>query len=383
MLRQEPESLVIDRSVPETLDDSEVRAWAQNQTVFVSSVIVGMGAERAAVAALVERLGARAVLFERLGGRDDDAETAYLEGVRASDIYVGILGPRYGRPDHTGYAATHVECNEAVRTGLRLSVWASAGPLDGPQSDFVDAVRVFNTTGSYSSPDELAAGLGRRLRELADEDGSPWCKIGPAMFRARRFTTTGTGVVVEATIRDAEVGAALESLRADKWGGPKHARITCAGRTLLARLDTITVTAGTGRARAITIEGTTVEDQSRSNLLDVAFQGHTPEDLTELAVRVALFGEPSPFGVMGFFAQMENPFLALNALRISEDAVGAVAEVLLVEELIGSGRVERLTMVRVGPVQKGKRRVSLTWVPRQRYTNVPPEPRGVEGEVGC
>ena len=33
-------------------------------------------------------------MFERLGGRDDDAETAYLASVRSSDIYVGILGDR-------------------------------------------------------------------------------------------------------------------------------------------------------------------------------------------------------------------------------------------------------------------------------------------------
>ncbi len=383
MLRQEPESIVIDRSLPEALDDAEVRAWARDQTVFVSSVIVGMDAEREAVADVVERLGARAMLFERLGGRDDDAETAYLEGVRASDIYVGILGPRYGRPDRTGFAATHVEYNEAVRTGLRLSVWTTAAPLDGPQNDFVDAVRVFNTTGSYHSPDELAAGVERRLRELAAEDGSPWCKVGPAMFRARTFTTTGTSVLIEATLRDAEVVAALESMRADKWGGPKHARITCAGRTFLARLDMITVSAGAGRARAVTVEGAPVEDQSRSSLLDVTFEGHTPEALTELAVRVALFGEPNPLGTMGFFAQMENPFRTLNALRLSEDAVGAVAEILLVEELVGSGRAERLTMVRVGPVRRGKRRVALKWLPRQRYTNVPPEPRGAEGEVSA
>ena len=172
MLPQEPESIVIDRSLPEALDDGELRDWARNQTVFVSSVIVGMEAERSAVADAVQRFGARAVLFERLGGRDDDAETAYLEGVRASDIYVGILGPRYGRPDHTGYAATHVEYNEAVRTGLRLSVWTTADPRDGPQNDFVDSVRVFNTTGSYRSPDQLATGVERRrgcpgvLREL-------------------------------------------------------------------------------------------------------------------------------------------------------------------------------------------------------------------------
>lgn len=383
MHHQDPELIVVDRSLPEALDDAEVRAWARDQTVFVSSVIVGMEAERAAVAGVVERLGAQPMLFERLGGRDDDAQTAYLEGVRASDIYVGILGPRYGRPASTGYAATHVEYNEAVHSGLRLTVWATRKPVDGPQNDFIDAVRVFNTTGSYDSPGELAAGIERRLRELAAEDGSPWCKVGPALFRARTVTTTGKGVRIEAAIRDADVLSAIESMRADKWSGPKRVRITWRGGTFTARLETITVSAGAGRARAVTIEGEPVEDQSRSSLLDVAFESRTPEDLTELAVRIALFNEPNPLGRMGFFAQMENPFRTINALRLSEDAVGAVAEILLIEELVGSGRAERLTKVRVGPVRQGKRRVALEWLPRQRYTNVGPERRRVEGEVAA
>ena len=94
------------------------------QTVFVSSVIDGMTSERDTARRTIEDLGGRAVLFEYMGGRDDDAQTAYLAGVRSSDIYVGILGQRYGKPDSTGYSPTHAEYNEAVKDGLRISVWA-------------------------------------------------------------------------------------------------------------------------------------------------------------------------------------------------------------------------------------------------------------------
>jgi Domain of unknown function (DUF4062) len=375
------EAIVVDRSLPEVLSDADVRAWAANQTAFVSSVIVGMEPERAAAAAAVDRLGGRAVLFERLGGRDDDAESAYLDGVRASDIYLGILGCRYGRPDRTGYSATEGEYNEAVRRGLRLSIWTTSEDFDGPQHDFLDRIRVFNTTGSYGSPDELGVAIERRLRELAAEDGSPWCKVGPAVFRARRFSHTGERIVVEAAVRDNDVVAALEGLRPDQWGGSATTRISCAGRTTMTRVDAVTVEAGAGRTRIVTIEATRVEDSPRSNLLDVGFEGRTPEDLTELAVRVALFGEANPLGHMSFFAEMRNPFDAVNSLGLGEDAVPAVAEVLLIEELVGSGRAERLTALRVGPRRRGSRRVLVEWLPRRQYTNVAPEPRAVEGEV--
>lgn len=59
-----------------------------------------------------------------MGGRDEDAEQAYLSEVAASDIYVGLLGSRYGRPDaSTGYSATHTEFPHAVDNGLRIAIW--------------------------------------------------------------------------------------------------------------------------------------------------------------------------------------------------------------------------------------------------------------------
>jgi hypothetical protein len=98
--------LIIDRaSSAIQLADDEVRAWAAAQRVFVSSVIEGMGDERRAAADAIIEVGAEPVWFEGLGGRDQDAEQAYLAEVAASNTYVGILGSRYGRPDPTtGYS---------------------------------------------------------------------------------------------------------------------------------------------------------------------------------------------------------------------------------------------------------------------------------------
>lgn len=162
-------TVVVDVGAAQALSVAEVRSWAGDQRVFVSSVMAGMEAERTAVVAAIKDLGAAPVWFEGFGGRDDDPEAAYLAEVAASDIYVGILGERYGRPLSTGYSATHAEYREDVKRGLRLSVWVSDGSLSGPQRDFLDEVRVFRTTGSYSTPVDLGEKVANRLRVLAAE----------------------------------------------------------------------------------------------------------------------------------------------------------------------------------------------------------------------
>ena len=109
------EPVVADLSPAEQLPDSEVRAWANQQRVFISSVMAGMETVRSAVAEAIQQLGAEPVWFENFGGRDDNPESAYLNEVAASDVYLGILGERYGTPLPSGYSATHAEYREAIR----------------------------------------------------------------------------------------------------------------------------------------------------------------------------------------------------------------------------------------------------------------------------
>lgn len=123
--------------------------WAAQQRVFVSSVIAGYAEPRQAAVAAVEKTGAAAVWFERFGGRDSDPNQAYLDEVRSSDIYVGLLGARYGRPLPSRFSATHEEYREAEQQGLRLTMWTEEGvDREGPQQSFFDEVRQFNVTGS-------------------------------------------------------------------------------------------------------------------------------------------------------------------------------------------------------------------------------------------
>ena len=371
----------VDRSPPEPLTTAELQAWMSEQTVFVSSVMAGMTAEREAVRCAVEGLGGRVLMFERLGGRDDDAQTAYLAGVRSSDIYVGVLGDRYGKPQPDGYSPTHTEYNEAINAGLRISVWATTGETDGRQRDFLEEIRTFHTTGSYSSPDELHQGLTRRLGEVASAVNSPWCKVGPVLFRARRYSDDGTRISVEASVRDDDILAELERLRPGDWGGNKSSRITCAGRSHAVRVDAVVVEATAGRSRLVRIEATkTRETSNETGFLDVAYGSLSPDDLTELALRVALLGEPNPLGPMAFMAEIANPLTGIHQMGLDEDSFAGAAEVLLVESLVGSGRAERITTLRIGPARSG-RPLRLNWVAPRRYSNVEPERRWIEGKL--
>lgn len=376
--------IVIDYGAAQSLTEADVREWAADQRVFISSVMSGMEKERTAVAAAIEELGAVPVMFERFGGRDDDAEAAYLTEVSGADVYVGILGERYGKPLPNGYSATHAEYREAIRRGLRVSVWAWGGPLSGPQRDFLDEVRVFRTTGSYVEPPDLAEGVVARLRTLAAEAVSPWVKVGRTIFRARRVTHDGAKLRVEARVRDDDVIAALEALRpGGVWRGPHEVDVTWGGRNEWIRISGVQMETTAGRGRAIVVTGERADRPSarRPALVDVALGGRTPEDMTELSVRIAVLGEENPLGVMSFMASMDNPFEIIDSVRLPEDAVEPVAHLLLTESLVGAGRAERLTALQVGPKFLGSRRVVIAWLPRRRYTNVAPEERRIEGEV--
>jgi hypothetical protein len=373
--------LLIDLAAAEILADEEVRAWASEQRVFISSVIRGMEAERLAVATAVQDLAATAVWFEKFGGRDDDSEAAYLSEVATSDIYVGILGERYGAPLPSGYSATHAEYREAVRRGLRISVWASSGALSGPQRDFLDEVRVFRTTGTYSSAEELASGVSERLLALAADSFSPWVKIGRVVLRARRINHDGTDLEVVARVRSESVMAAIEQMRPDgTWRTSDDVVVTWGGRSVPVRVQSVRTETSAGRGGTVTFIGRCTERHA-TTLHDVAFDGRTPEELTELAVRIALFGDENPLGPMSFLAKFDNPFPLIESLGVPEDSAHAVAHLFLTELLVGSGRAEQITRLHVGPRHLGVRRVSLAWVPSRRHINTEPEPRQVEGDV--
>jgi hypothetical protein len=381
VLQGEPDLLLIDLSPAPPPDGAEVRAWADSQSVFVSSVMAGMSAEREAVMSAITTVGARPVLFEGFGGMDDDPEEAFLGNVASSDIYVGILGSRYGKPLKSGYSATHAEYSEAVRRGLRISVWSALEGLDGRQRDFLEEVRVFQTTGTYTSPEELAERFERRLRVIAAESLAPWVKIGNAVCRATSVNDDGQRVIVTARVRDSTVAANIEARRpSSAYGRHSETRITWPGGTARVRVTAVTTEMSSSRVKTVTVTAARLPED-HSNLLEVGLEGRSPEDLTELAMRIALLGESNPLGLMSFMATAADPLRALEGLAVSEDAFAQIAELLISEELVGVRRVDHISAFRLGPIRGGRRHLLLGWFPRSRYVNVEPTERRIEGDT--
>jgi uncharacterized protein DUF4062 len=180
------EPLIIDRSAAAEIPPVEaIREWARDKRVFISSVISELPSERAAAAAAVRAVGARPIMFEEFGGRDADPENAYLAEVETSDVYLGIVGRRYGKPLPSRYSATHAEYLHAEQHGPRISAWAlQADDREGHQQSFLDEIRVFHVVPTFRSPEEFKAQIQERLKAIAAEDLAPWCKLGPIVFRA-------------------------------------------------------------------------------------------------------------------------------------------------------------------------------------------------------
>lgn len=137
--------------------------------VFISSVIVGMEADRDAVrkAAAVLRHGVSGA--EDFGARADTPQRTCLAGVRAADATVLLLGDRYGAIQESGLSATHEEYREARESSEVLAFVRLGTSPETRQQEFLDEVQGWaggQFTATYTTPDELLTAVTRALHEL-------------------------------------------------------------------------------------------------------------------------------------------------------------------------------------------------------------------------
>ncbi len=360
----------------------EIRSWAAEQRVFISSVMGTLAAHRGATAEAIKGVGAEPIWFEDFGGRDDDPQSAYLSEVDRSTIYLGILGREYGRMLPSRKSATHEEYRRAEAAGLRISAWVHADEdFQGDQLGFVEEIRLFHVTGRYSSADELAERVAARLTHMAEEDVSPWCKLGDTVFRARRIIDSGGRLTVHATIAGPTVAAAVEGLRPSALLGGRDTRITFAGRSYAVRVKSLTATVKTGRATDIEIMLQRARDLEPLGLtasVNLGGKTYSGDELLEIDLRRALFGEKPPRTLLSMGSSLGKPLAQLPTGRLSVELHTALVRLLITEALIGSGRAVRVTRLDVSPPGPSGRRVRLEWIRRSdRFS--PPESRSVDG----
>jgi len=137
--------------------------------VFISSLISGFEGERAAVKRAIEVFGHQAIMAEDFGARASSPQVACLDGLRAADLVILILGSRYGVKQGSGVSATHEEVLEARnRKRLLLFLDAEAEP-DAAQSDLITELSGWEGglyRESYSSKQDLEAKVTKAIHRL-------------------------------------------------------------------------------------------------------------------------------------------------------------------------------------------------------------------------
>lgn len=377
-------TLVVDSAAASRrISEAEFAAWAATQTVFLSSVMGELSAERRYIAKSLEALGLNVRWFEGLGGRDDSAQVAYLSEVAGADIYVGLLANDYGGMLTSGFSATHDEYLEARRRGRRITFWACRedSAREGHARNFLAEVQLFQVTGGFDTKEDLLAGLERRLREMAAEDLAPWVKLAEIVFRATSILDRGDKVTVIAEVRDSEVFRALQELAPGQWGRSSDVPVTYSDRSGQARVDTIVVETRSQAIRTVTL-GLTVDWATGGDSMAAGTLGYSAQDLTELGIRAGLLGEPLPGQLSGFgsFADTTDPLGPLSGVRVPEGSLQAVARLLVVERLVGQRKAAAVERFTLGPLRSGRRHVELAWREPRIYSNAEPERREITGE---
>lgn len=91
----------------------------QTVKVFVSSTWEDLQSERALVLEGIRNLQFEHVAMEYFGADPRQPITVCLEKVRESDVYVGIIGHRYGKiVEKTGKSYTQIEYEEAKKRSM-------------------------------------------------------------------------------------------------------------------------------------------------------------------------------------------------------------------------------------------------------------------------
>lgn len=139
------------------------------QKVFVSSVITDYAPYRETARQAIALMDYQPVLAEDFGPRDYSPEAACLTEVAQADVYLLLLGSRYGFKTAEGLSVTQAEFRQAVKMRRPVLALVEQTEMEPAQRAFCDEVENYSAgfyRGSYSSPDEAKNEIIRALRQL-------------------------------------------------------------------------------------------------------------------------------------------------------------------------------------------------------------------------
>ena len=139
--------------------------------VFVSSIQSGYEDVREAVRAAVESLGKLPIMAEVTGASPDPSKRTLLDRVAEADVFLLVVGPRYGQRGASGFSPTEDEFNEARRLTKPILVLIQDGERDAEQQEFIERVRGTWDEGYFAPTFHDASDVGllvvRSLSQMA------------------------------------------------------------------------------------------------------------------------------------------------------------------------------------------------------------------------
>jgi hypothetical protein len=149
------------------------------KSVFISSTYLDLKEERKQVWNCLEKFDVTVKGMEQFGARKSDALTTCLTEVEQSDIFVGIIGMRYGSENSaSGKSFSQLEYEKAIETNKEILIYlideeSSTVTPNLIQYDKLHKLNNFktvlkdrHTVDSFSNSTDLVSKLQRKFNEL-------------------------------------------------------------------------------------------------------------------------------------------------------------------------------------------------------------------------
>lgn len=261
-------------------------------SVFLSSVIRGYEDVRDAAAAGVERVGMHPIRSERLAAEASSPRRALLDEVADADLYMLLLGERYG--EATGERApTEDEFDEAVRRHKPILVLVQEGGLEAAQQAFLERIRgswgdgVFY--GRFRGPEDVgaavAAALGRHQAGIIEDGPAAQARAIELASGEARPGTTSSGVAARCALVPLRQLVLLDPVTLDEAHlGDDLAGLLRAADLVPQRIGLAAHVSGAG----VRVEGSDVDNWTR------------PEAVITADGAIVVVGSVAVEGTMGF-----------------------------------------------------------------------------------
>ena len=137
--------------------------------IFISSVIRNFEEFRQATKSAVELMGHNPIMSENFSARSYSSETACIHEVEQSDIYLVVIGEKYGFETEEGISVTHAEFRAAKNSNRSILALIQQCEKEEKQKDFKKEVESYSDgvfRASFNTPQQLKDEIIKALRQI-------------------------------------------------------------------------------------------------------------------------------------------------------------------------------------------------------------------------